>query len=87
MIKKINIILLCLIYFYAGYFYSHVYEKPKYLGGVLRDDGWLIIQIKPRIPIPYFRFFKTIRIDDYFIDVKYTNYLREQCCNRIFYCE
>ena len=65
--KSFKIILVCVLYFYVGYVYAYTSDNPRYVGGVLVNNEWLIIQVEPEIPIPYFNFYRTTRINDYFI--------------------
>ncbi len=67
MMKKFLLPILLILCFYSGYLYAWLLEKPDFIGAVLYKDNWLIMKVTPRIPIPGFDFYKTMRIDDQWI--------------------
>ena len=76
-----------LITTYLGYFYAWVIEEPKAYGGVLKEDGWLMVKMDPTIPLPWFNFYRATKVDDYWLMRDHREYIKNQCCNRILMCE
>lgn len=86
--KKIIVFLgINLMFLYMGYVYASAIEHPRFIGGVLKDDAWLVIKIERKIPIPFVDLYWKVRINDYGILNDANQYIINACCDRVIFCE